>query len=92
MGQLHLVRQTSIMIVTFRRQHHSISSFIASAQKVAVLGMLYLVVHLERPPQGGSLDHLANMADTIGHRLLIYDHPYVPVIGVPSKQPQGSDE
>jgi hypothetical protein len=37
---------------------------------------------LECPPQSDSLDHLADMADTIGLRLLIYDHPHMPEIGV----------
>jgi hypothetical protein len=44
---------------------------------------------LECLPRCGSLDHLA---DTIGHRPLIDDHPYVPQVSVPSKQPRGSDE
>jgi hypothetical protein len=30
--------------------------------------------------------------DIISHRLLIDDHPRVPEIGGPMKQPQGSDE
>jgi hypothetical protein len=47
---------------------------------------------LDRPPRGGSLNHLANMADMIGRRLVVYDHMYMPEIRVPSKQPQGSNE
>jgi hypothetical protein len=46
---------------------------------------------LERPSQGDNLNHLANMADTISRILLIYDHPHMPEIGVPSQQPRGSD-
>jgi hypothetical protein len=30
--------------------------------------------------------------DMTGHRLLLYDHPYVPEIGVPSQHPQGFNE
>jgi hypothetical protein len=47
---------------------------------------------LERQPRGGSLNHLAKMEDTIGHRPLIKDHPYVSEIGVPPQQTRGSDE
>jgi hypothetical protein len=39
---------------------------------------------LKHPPRGDSLDHLANTADTIDHRTLVHDHPYVPEVGVPS--------
>jgi hypothetical protein len=38
---------------------------------------------LERPPQSGNLDHLADMVDTISRKLLIYDHPHMPEIDVP---------
>jgi hypothetical protein len=105
-GQLHLVSKASNVITILHRQHYSISSFMGSAQEVAVLGMLHLVIlimmqrgqsfscgisysSLECPPRGDSLNH---MADTISRRLLIYDHPYVPEIGVLSKQPWGSNE
>jgi hypothetical protein len=37
---------------------------------------------LERPPRGGSLDHLVNTVDMVGHRPLVQDHPYMPHIGV----------
>jgi hypothetical protein len=32
----------------------------------------------EGPPRGRSLDHLADMVDMISHRLLVYDHLYMP--------------
>jgi hypothetical protein len=100
-SQLHFVSQASLMIMTFGRKHHDISSFTGSTREVAVLGMLHLVIlditqcsqrfmcnisnsSLEHPPQGGSLNHLENTMDMTGHRLLLYDHPYVPEIGVPS--------
>jgi hypothetical protein len=41
---------------------------------------------------GGTIDHLVDMVDTISHRLLVYDHTYVPEIRVCSKQPRGFDE
>jgi hypothetical protein len=47
---------------------------------------------LEHPPRSGNLDHLIDIADTISRRLLMDDHPHVSEIGVPTKQPQGSDE
>jgi hypothetical protein len=47
---------------------------------------------LERPPWGSNLDHLVDTADIISRKLLICDHLHVPEIGVPSKQPRGSDE
>jgi hypothetical protein len=47
---------------------------------------------LEYPPQSNNLDHLVDTADTISHRLLVYDHLHVPEIGVPMKQPWGFDE
>jgi hypothetical protein len=47
---------------------------------------------LEHPAHSGSLDHLANTVNMIGHRLLIDDHPHMSEIGVPMKQPQGSDK
>jgi hypothetical protein len=49
---------------------------------------------LEHPTRGGggTIDHLVDMVDTISHRLLVYDHTYVPEIRVCSKQPRGFDE
>jgi hypothetical protein len=47
---------------------------------------------LKRPPRSGSLDHLAKVVDIIGRRLLLDDHPHMPEIGVPTKQPRGSDK
>jgi hypothetical protein len=45
------------------------------------------IVHfsLKRPPRSDSLNHLADTADTISHRLLIDDDPHVQEIGVPTK-------
>jgi hypothetical protein len=40
---------------------------------------------LKSPPRSGSLDHLADTVDTIGHRLLVYDHLHMLEIGVPTK-------
>jgi hypothetical protein len=108
-GQLHLLGKASNAVMTFYGQHHSFSSFTGSAQEVAILHMLHLIIHLmmqcdqsfscsishsslKRPPQGGSLDHLADTMDTIDHRLLIYDHLYVLEIHVLSKQPWSSNE
>jgi hypothetical protein len=47
---------------------------------------------IECPLQYGSLDHLADTVDAIGHRPIIDDHTYVPWVSVPSRQPQGSDK
>jgi hypothetical protein len=47
---------------------------------------------LKRLPQSCSLDHLADTVDMISRRLLVDDHPHVPEICVPTKQPRGSDE
>jgi hypothetical protein len=47
---------------------------------------------LERPPRCGSLDHLVNAADMIGHRPPIDDHTHMPKVQVPMKQPRGADE
>jgi hypothetical protein len=47
---------------------------------------------LECPPRCRSLDHLADVADTIGRRPLIDHHTYTPKMRVPTQQPQGSDE
>jgi hypothetical protein len=43
---------------------------------------------LKHPPRGSSLDHLVNTVDTITHAHLVYDHPHMPEIGVPSMQPR----
>jgi hypothetical protein len=108
MGQLHLVGKVLVTIMTFGKQHHNqhlhgLSSG-SSGTRNAPLVVLIVMQHsqgftcsisnssLECPPWSGSLDRLVNMADTIGHRLLIYDHPYVLEIGVPSHQPWGFDE
>jgi hypothetical protein len=47
---------------------------------------------LKRPPQCGSLDHLVDEADMIGHWPLVDDHMHTPKVQVPTKQPQGSNE
>jgi hypothetical protein len=39
-----LVDKASNVVATFRMQHHSFSSFSGSAQKVAVLQILHLVI------------------------------------------------
>jgi hypothetical protein len=44
MDQLHLVGKASDVVASFRGQHHSISSFSVSAQEVAVLGVLHLII------------------------------------------------
>jgi hypothetical protein len=40
---------------------------------------------LERSPRCGSLDHLADAADMIGHRPLVDHHTYMPKVRVPMK-------
>jgi hypothetical protein len=47
---------------------------------------------LGRPPWCRSLDHLANVVDTIGRRPLIDYHTNTPKVRVPMKKPRGSDE
>jgi hypothetical protein len=46
MGQLHLVGKATYVITTFSRYHLSIDSFMGSAWKAPVLGMLHLAIFL----------------------------------------------
>jgi hypothetical protein len=47
---------------------------------------------LERPPQCGSLDHLADAVDMISRRTLIDDHTHMQKVQVPVKQPRRAEE
>jgi hypothetical protein len=48
--------------------------------------------YLQCPPLCRSLDHLADVVDTISHRPLVNHHTYMPKVRVSTKQPWGSDE
>jgi hypothetical protein len=61
--------------------------FVAPIDVAECPSFLCILSHasLECPPRCGSLDHVADAVNMIGHRPLIDDHTHTPNVQVPAK-------